>query len=140
MERLRKRECAGRIVPRSARPSILFSGIEKQQHVRFATRPPRQGSRDVQPSPGLVQHGGIIPLRANWRAAVVRELTYETRGAEGSPSSMLGRLLTSQPIRIEDGCDVGGRREEDEKRSARTRAGGGAPGGSSWALLFVARK
>ncbi|KAJ1169237.1 hypothetical protein NDU88_001158 [Pleurodeles waltl] len=74
------------------------------------------------------------------RGDVVRELTYETRGAEGSPSSMLGRLLTSQPIRIVDGCDVGGRCEEDKKRSARTRAGGGAPGGSSWALLFVARK
>ncbi|KAJ1110660.1 hypothetical protein NDU88_008008 [Pleurodeles waltl] len=28
------------------------------------------------------------------------------------PSSMLDRLLTSRPIRIEDGRDVGGRRKE----------------------------
>ncbi|KAJ1169247.1 hypothetical protein NDU88_001153 [Pleurodeles waltl] len=49
-------------------------------------------------------------------------------------------VFENKPIRIVDGCDAGGRRDEDKKRSARTRAGGGAPGGSSWALLFVARK
>ncbi|KAJ1107505.1 hypothetical protein NDU88_004895 [Pleurodeles waltl] len=36
------------------------------------------------------------------------------------PSSMLDRLLTSRPIRIEDGCDVGGRRKE-ERAEARRR-------------------
>ncbi|KAJ1211213.1 hypothetical protein NDU88_006574 [Pleurodeles waltl] len=42
------------------------------------------------------------------RGDAVRELTHETRAAECGPSSMLGCLLTSRPIRIEDGRDVGG--------------------------------
>ncbi|KAJ1098565.1 hypothetical protein NDU88_003674 [Pleurodeles waltl] len=52
--------------------------------------------------------------------AVVRELTYETRTAKCGPSSMLYRLLTSRPIRIEEGRDVGGRRE-GEGSGARER-------------------
>ncbi|KAJ1109363.1 hypothetical protein NDU88_006725 [Pleurodeles waltl] len=40
---------------------------------------------------------------------VVRELTYETSGDSFGPSFMSDRLLTSRPIRIEDGRDVRGR-------------------------------
>ncbi|KAJ1172859.1 hypothetical protein NDU88_004701 [Pleurodeles waltl] len=39
---------------------------------------------------------------------VVRELTYETSGDSFGPSFMSDRLLTSRPIRIEDGRDVRG--------------------------------
>ncbi|KAJ1169242.1 hypothetical protein NDU88_001148 [Pleurodeles waltl] len=73
-------------------------------------------------------------------APVLQPYNKDLRNVITVDASAKGRLLTSQPIRIVDGCDVGGRRDEDKKRSARTRAGGGAPGGSSWALLFVARK
>ncbi|KAJ1194629.1 hypothetical protein NDU88_003917, partial [Pleurodeles waltl] len=60
------------------------------------------------------------------------------RGGQGGPSSMFDRLLTSRPIRIEDGRDVRGRREgRVRKRSAKTRIGG-VLAGSSWASLLVA--
>ncbi|KAJ1191875.1 hypothetical protein NDU88_001189 [Pleurodeles waltl] len=52
---------------------------------------------------------------------------------------MLDRLLTSRPIRIEDGRDVGGGARGTGKRSARDAAGC-ARSGSSWALLFNGRK
>ncbi|KAJ1213295.1 hypothetical protein NDU88_000933 [Pleurodeles waltl] len=52
---------------------------------------------------------------------VVRELTYETRETGFGPSFMFDRLLTSRPIRIEDGRDVRGRREGREKSGARRR-------------------
>ncbi|KAJ1191877.1 hypothetical protein NDU88_001191 [Pleurodeles waltl] len=73
------------------------------------------------------------------RGDVVRELTHKTRAAVCGPSSMLDRLLTSRPIWIEDGRDVGGGARGTGKRSARDAAGC-ARGGSSWALLFNGRK
>ncbi|KAJ1098563.1 hypothetical protein NDU88_003672 [Pleurodeles waltl] len=58
-----------------------------------------------------VNNSGQEGAGAGRRGDVVPELTYETRTAKCGPSSMLYRLLTSRPIRIEDGRDVGGRRE-----------------------------
>ncbi|KAJ1181331.1 hypothetical protein NDU88_006539 [Pleurodeles waltl] len=84
------------------------------------------------PMRGRIGHGSAE------RGDVVRELTYETRGTGFGPSSMFDRLLTSRPIRIEDGRDVRGWREGREKeQSVKTRLGG-VLAGSSWALLLVA--
>ncbi|KAJ1170976.1 hypothetical protein NDU88_002847 [Pleurodeles waltl] len=49
----------------------------------------------------------VVQISESW-PGVVRELTHETRAAECGPSSMLDYLLTSRPIRIKDGRDVGG--------------------------------
>ncbi|KAJ1089440.1 hypothetical protein NDU88_002591 [Pleurodeles waltl] len=67
-----------------------------------------------------VNSSGQEGAGASRRGDVVRELTYETRTAKCGPSSMLYRLLTSRPIRIEDGRDVSGRRE-GERSGARER-------------------
>ncbi|KAJ1148244.1 hypothetical protein NDU88_001081 [Pleurodeles waltl] len=65
-------------------------------------------------------------VRANsLQGDVVRELTYETGRDRIGPSSMFGRLMTSRPIRIEDGRDVRGRRGgEAEARTKRGFAAG----------------
>ncbi|KAJ1205609.1 hypothetical protein NDU88_001037 [Pleurodeles waltl] len=69
---------------------------------------------------------------------VVCELTYETGRDRIGPSSMFGRLMTSRPIRIEDGRDVRGGARPTAERSAKKR-GYCALAGSSWALFLAAR-
>ncbi|KAJ1154663.1 hypothetical protein NDU88_007406 [Pleurodeles waltl] len=46
------------------------------------------------------------------------KLTYETRGTGFGPSFVFDLLMTSRPIRIEDGRDVRGRCEGKRERSA----------------------
>ncbi|KAJ1148243.1 hypothetical protein NDU88_001080 [Pleurodeles waltl] len=77
-------------------------------------------------------------VRANsLQGDVVRELTYETGRDRIGPSSMFGRLMTSRPIRIEDGRDVRGRRGREGEKREEARCC--ALAGSSWALFLAAR-
>ncbi|KAJ1087328.1 hypothetical protein NDU88_000508 [Pleurodeles waltl] len=58
-------------------------------------------------------------------------------GTVFGPSSMLDRLLTSRPIRIEDGRDVGGRRKEERaEREDATGSSEAAVTGSQFTFNF----